>query len=82
MTTCAVDALGGDGNPPRFCWGLVLVYVGLKFVSGGGSGGGIGSMGLLNNLRSLSWIKVQQFTSRLQFTSTKHIMMLIIKSLV
>jgi len=55
-----VDALGGSGEAPRFCWDFVLVYVGLKFLSGGG----VSSMGFLNNIRSLSWIKVQQYTSR------------------
>ncbi|CAL4080451.1 unnamed protein product, partial [Meganyctiphanes norvegica] len=55
-----VDALGGVGEGPVFCWQYVLIYVGLKFLQGGGTGG----MGLLNNLRSLLWISVQQYTSR------------------
>lgn len=44
----------------EFCWDLVLVYVGFKFLQGGGTGG----MGLLNNLRSFLWIKIQQYTTR------------------
>ncbi|CAL4091354.1 unnamed protein product [Meganyctiphanes norvegica] len=55
-----VDALGGSGGTPTFCWQYVLVYVGLKFLQGGGTGG----MGLFNNIRSLLWISVQQYTSR------------------
>ncbi|XP_063595546.1 ATP-binding cassette sub-family B member 6-like [Penaeus indicus] len=55
-----VDALGGSGGTPYFCWEYVLIYVALKFLQGGGTGG----MGLLNNLRSLLWISVQQYTSR------------------
>ncbi|KAF2361769.1 ABC transporter type 1 transmembrane domain [Trinorchestia longiramus] len=55
-----VDSLGGDGSPASFCWNLVLIYASLKFLTGGG----IGSMGLLNNLRSLAWIPIQQYTSR------------------
>ncbi|XP_076031730.1 ATP-binding cassette sub-family B member 6-like isoform X1 [Oratosquilla oratoria] len=55
-----VDSLGGDGRTPEFCWQYVLVYVALKFLQGGGTGG----MGFLNNMRSLLWISVQQFTSR------------------
>lgn len=55
-----VDGLGGSGGTPFFCWEYVLVYVALKFVQGGGTGG----MGFLNNLRTLLWISVQQYTSR------------------
>ncbi|KAG7163685.1 ATP-binding cassette sub-family B member 6-like 1 [Homarus americanus] len=55
-----VDGLGGSGGTPEFCWQYVLIYVGLKFLQGGGTGG----MGFLNNLRSLLWISVQQYTSR------------------
>lgn len=43
-----------------FRWDYVLIYVGLKVVQGGGAGG----TGLLNNLRSLLWISVEQFTTR------------------
>lgn len=55
-----VDGLGGSGGYPAFCWDYVLIYVTLKFLQGGGTGG----MGFLNNLRSLLWISVQQYTSR------------------
>lgn len=43
-----------------FCWDSILIYVGIKFLQGGGTG----SMGLLNNLRSFLWIRIQQFTTR------------------
>lgn len=43
-----------------FCWELILIYVAIKFLQGGGTGG----MGVLNNLRSFLWIKVQQYTTR------------------
>lgn len=36
------------------------MYVGFKFLQGGGTG----SMGMLNNLRSYLWISIQQFTTR------------------
>lgn len=39
---------------------LISVYVGMKFLQGGGTG----TMGLLNNLRSFLWIKIQQYTTR------------------
>lgn len=45
---------------PIFRWDLVLIYVGFKFLQGGGTGG----MGLLNNLRSFLWIRIQQYTTR------------------
>lgn len=45
---------------PRFRWDWVLIYVGFKFLQGGGTGG----MGLLNNLRSFLWIRIQQYTTR------------------
>lgn len=41
-------------------WDIVLVYVAFKFLQGGGTGG----MGLLNNLRSFLWIRIQQYTTR------------------
>lgn len=44
----------------RFCWDLILVFVTLKFVQGGGTGG----QGMLNQLRTFLWIKVQQYTTR------------------
>lgn len=42
-------------------WHLILIYMLLTFLQGGG---GIGASGLLGNLRSYIWIKVQQYTSR------------------
>ena len=39
---------------------FILLYVFLRFLQGGA----VGSMGLLNNLRSFLWIKVQQYTAR------------------
>jgi len=45
---------------PRFRWDWILTFVAFKFLQGGGTGG----MGLLNNLRSYLWIKIQQFTTR------------------
>ncbi|XP_011496749.1 PREDICTED: ATP-binding cassette sub-family B member 6, mitochondrial [Ceratosolen solmsi marchali] len=47
-------------TPGQFRWDLVLIYVGFKFLQGGGTGG----MGLLNNLRSFLWIRIQQYTTR------------------
>ena len=41
-------------------WDLILIYVAFKFLQGGGTGG----MGLLNNLRSFLWIRIQQYTTR------------------
>ena len=43
-----------------FAWQLILLFVGLKTLQGGGTG----SQGLLNGLRSFLWIRVQQFTTR------------------
>ncbi len=43
-----------------FQWDWVLIYVGFKFLQGGGTGG----MGLLNNLRSFLWIRISQYTTR------------------
>ncbi|XP_046747696.1 ATP-binding cassette sub-family B member 6 [Diprion similis] len=53
-----VDSVAGE--PDTFRWDLVLIYVGFKFLQGGGTGG----MGLLNNLRSFLWIRIQQYTTR------------------
>ncbi|KAF6213692.1 hypothetical protein GE061_011414 [Apolygus lucorum] len=53
-----VEELKSDN--PYFCWDLVLILVGFKFLQGGGTGG----MGLLNNLRSFLWIRIQQYTTR------------------
>lgn len=46
--------------PVLFRWDLILIYVAFKFLQGGGTGG----MGLLNNLRSFLWIRIQQYTTR------------------
>lgn len=53
-----VDSMTGENL--KFRWDLVLIYVFLKFLQGGGTGG----MGLLNNLRSFLWIRIQQYTTR------------------
>lgn len=53
--------LNEDGTAAISCpWDEIAIYVGLRFCQGGG----IGSMGLLSNLRSFLWIPVQQYTSR------------------
>lgn len=44
----------------EFCWHWILLYAGFKFLQGGGTG----TMGLLNNIRSFLWIRVQQYTTR------------------
>eukprot|EP00054_Salpingoeca_dolichothecata_P011328 m.62926 g.62926 ORF g.62926 m.62926 type:complete len:853 (+) comp19412_c0_seq4:117-2675(+) len=49
-----------DENRLKFPWEAILVYVVLRFLQGGG----MGSMGVLNNLRSFFWIRVQQYTAR------------------
>lgn len=43
-----------------FRWDWILIYVAFKFLQGGGTGG----MGLLNNLRTFLWIRIQQYTTR------------------
>ncbi|XP_033111123.1 ATP-binding cassette sub-family B member 6, mitochondrial-like [Anneissia japonica] len=43
-----------------FPWHLICVYVAIKFLQGGGFGG----LGLLSNVRSFLWIKVQQYTTK------------------
>ncbi|KAK0175312.1 hypothetical protein PV327_009070 [Microctonus hyperodae] len=43
-----------------FRWDLIVIYVFFKFLQGGGTGG----MGVLNNLRSFLWIRIQQYTTR------------------
>ncbi|XP_058823567.1 ATP-binding cassette sub-family B member 6 [Topomyia yanbarensis] len=53
-----VDSL--SKQPVDFRWDWILLYVGFKFLQGGGTG----SMGLLNNLRSFLWIRIQQYTTR------------------
>ena len=57
-----VDSLSQSGLALPFThwpWSLVLVWVGLKALQGGGMG-----QGLLNNARSLFWIKIQQYITR------------------
>lgn len=49
-----------EKNPIRFRWDWIVIYVAFKFLQGGGTGG----MGLLNNLRSFLWIRIQQYTTR------------------
>ncbi|XP_023932303.1 ATP-binding cassette sub-family B member 6, mitochondrial [Lingula anatina] len=51
-----VDALTNH----QFCWQFILIYVGLRFLQGGGTG----SIGVINNLRTFMWIGVQQYTTR------------------
>lgn len=53
-----VDSLSGPTPSFRYDW--ILIYVGFKFLQGGGTG----TMGLLNNLRSFLWIRIQQYTTR------------------
>ncbi|XP_060079682.1 ATP-binding cassette sub-family B member 6-like, partial [Ylistrum balloti] len=45
---------------PVFCWSQILLYCFLMFLKGGGAG----SSGLLNNLRSFCWVPVQHYTSK------------------
>lgn len=47
-------------TPLLFRWDFILIYVFFKFLQGGGTGG----MGVLNNLRSFLWIRIQQYTTR------------------
>ncbi|KAL8615692.1 hypothetical protein ACOMHN_007445 [Nucella lapillus] len=44
----------------KFRWDFIMIYVAFVFLKGGGTG----QSGALNNIRSLLWIKVQQFTTR------------------
>jgi len=44
----------------EFRWDFILTYIALWFLQGGG----LGSMGFLNNVRSFLWIYVQQYTTR------------------
>ena len=57
-----VDALSSSGLQMELAvwpWSQVVVWVVLKALQGGGMG-----QGLLNNARSLLWIKIQQFITR------------------
>lgn len=53
-----VDSLSGPIVEFRYDW--IMYYVIFKFLQGGGTG----TMGLLNNLRSFLWIRIQQYTTR------------------
>jgi len=44
----------------EFRWDYILTYIALWFLQGGG----LGSMGFLNNVRSFLWIYIQQYTTR------------------
>ncbi|XP_028394776.1 ATP-binding cassette sub-family B member 6, mitochondrial-like isoform X2 [Dendronephthya gigantea] len=50
------DGLEGKTNPLH----LIILYVVLRFLQGGGTG----ALGMLSNMRSFLWIKIQQYTSR------------------
>ncbi|OWA52059.1 ATP-binding cassette sub-family B member 6, mitochondrial [Hypsibius exemplaris] len=52
-----VDSLTGAKD---FRYDLILIYVFVRFLQGGGTG----AMGFLNNLRSYLWIPIQQYTTR------------------
>ena len=58
----SVDKLAGNTGKtgPVFCWDLILIYVSIKWLQGGGTG----SQGLLNIMRQFLWIKIQQYTTR------------------
>ncbi|KAL1502510.1 hypothetical protein ABEB36_007644 [Hypothenemus hampei] len=57
-----VDSLSSTpGVDLQFRWDWIAIYVTFKFLQGGG---GIGGIGFLNNLRSLLWIRVQQYTTK------------------
>ena len=47
-------------NGVEFRWDFIMIYIALWFLQGGG----FGSMGFLNNLRSFLWTWVQQYTTR------------------
>lgn len=53
-----VDSISGSES--TFRWDWILIYVLFKFLQGGGTG----SMGVLNNLRTYFWIRVNQYTTR------------------
>ncbi|XP_031331376.1 ATP-binding cassette sub-family B member 6, mitochondrial-like isoform X1 [Photinus pyralis] len=53
-----VDSL--QAGRPEFRVDLIVVYVVLKSLQGGGTDG----MGILNNIRSMCWLRVQQYTTR------------------
>ncbi|KAK3780746.1 hypothetical protein RRG08_052237, partial [Elysia crispata] len=49
-----------SGQTLSFRWDYIMIFTGLTFLKGGGTG----TTGLLNNMRSLLWIKIQQYTTR------------------
>ena len=57
IVDCLTEA--GLASLSDWPWSPVLVWVGLKALQGGGMG-----QGLLNNFRSLLWIKIQQYITR------------------
>lgn len=61
-----VDSMTPSDGIIAFRWDLVLIYVAVKFLQGGGTGG----VGFLNNLRSYLWIPIQQYTTRETEVST------------
>ena len=56
----AVDHLSPAKGAITDPWHLILIYVTLRFLQGGGAGG----FGLLNSIKMFLWIKIQQFTNR------------------
>jgi hypothetical protein len=55
-----VYSFGAAAFQLAFRWDYIAIYVALKIVQGGGAGGS----GLLNSIRSLLWISVEQYTTR------------------
>lgn len=56
-----VDDLAGHGmDKVTFVWGLILIFVTMRLIQGGGNG----QTGVLNIIRSILWIRVQQYTER------------------
>ena len=56
----SMATFGGSSNEYiALPWRLLLMYIFLRFLQGGGTG-----MGFLNNARQFLWIPIQQFTSR------------------
>jgi len=53
-----IDTLASDDRTERWPWQFVTIWIGLKLLQGGGIGAG-----LIGNLRTFLWIRVQQFTS-------------------
>ncbi|KAK7011989.1 ATP-binding cassette sub-family B member 6 mitochondrial [Biomphalaria glabrata] len=59
-----VNSLAYDPSKPgevmEYRWDYILIFITLIFLKGGGTG----TSGLLNDTRSLLWIKVQQYTTQ------------------